>query len=755
MSRRENKARALAQDLQARGDVDGAVKAFLEAGAPLEAAAALAHKARYGEAGRVLVSRLPKPPEQAGLLGGEERKIARMAASYLARAADVDAAVTLFIALGENAHAIELLERSGRVAEAQELREGGGVRRGEAGATRSATPAGAQGGRERALALERAGKLELAAQIYVQQKLHGDAGRVLAALGQLAQAAEMFEKGTMAYEAAACYLRAGDTERGLSQLLRVPKSDPRYRKAAMHAIHLAGAAGRLSFQVEHFLGGFILPGPESADERQSFRELAELYLREGMFENARDATRRILARFPDDVEAKAKLQEIEVRGTKGSDVYRRIGDEDSAFAGERILAGGPTHMELLPGLPALPEPPPLPGSLAAHSGEDLTGPVPHAARATHETSYLSARRGAVAPESRRAPVLRQSEHRTGPAQRTQHGGAAGFAIIPPLTAPALDAPASAPPPAEATSSPANRTVMLEPQPSATERPLGGEPAATFEVGGIVDGRYRLEAQLGVGGSAVVFRAFDQELDERIALKVFLAEIPDPELQAQSLARFKQELKLNRQLLHPNILRLYDIGMSRGRRYISMELLVGRGLDEILSGPPLPIGRAAAYLVQTCRALQAAHERNVIHRDIKPQNIFVTDDDVVKVMDFGIAKQTGTGNLTKAGMMAGTPHYMSPEQINDFSSVGPSADLYSLGVVAYHMLTGSLPFDHDELMPLLMMHVSQRPRPPRELRPELPEELDQLVMRLLEKKPAQRIGSALELARALQRIAARA
>src|SRR6202011_660899 len=166
------------------------------------------------------------------------------------------------------------------------------------------------------------------------------------------------------------------------------------------------------------------------------------------------------------------------------------------------------------------------------------------------------------------------------------------------------------------------------------------PDEKFEVGSTIAGRYRLEAKIGQGGMASVFRAFDLELEESVALKVFdVAQSSDV-----LVARFKQELKLSRQLIHPNIIRLYDIGAHQGHRYISMELLVGKSLKEQMR-QPIEFRTALGYLMQACHGLQAAHDAGVVHRDVKPDNFFVTEDGVLKVMDFGIAKQYETPGVT--------------------------------------------------------------------------------------------------------------
>jgi tetratricopeptide (TPR) repeat protein len=276
-----------------------------------------------------------------------------------------------------------------------------------------------------------------------------------------------------------------------------------------------------------------------------------------------------------------------------------------------------------------------------------------------------------------------------------------------------------------------------------DQPPQRSAAQKFEVGGTVAGRYRLEAKIGQGGMAAVFRAFDLELEENVALKVFdVAQTSDV-----LVARFKQELKLSRQLIHPNIIRLYDIGAHEGHRYISMELLVGKSLKERMQ-QPIEFRTALGFLIQACHGLQAAHDAGVIHRDVKPDNFFVTEDGVLKVMDFGIAKQYETPGVTVAGSIAGTPLYMSPEQIGNFSSVTPLTDIYALGVCAYEMFTGQVPFFHAELVPLLMMHVNNHPVAPRERNRSIPARLDSVILRLLTKDPAQRYQSCRELAQEL-------
>ena len=290
-----------------------------------------------------------------------------------------------------------------------------------------------------------------------------------------------------------------------------------------------------------------------------------------------------------------------------------------------------------------------------------------------------------------------------------------------------------------------RPATLEPAEAADEAATGSA-AADFAPGATMAGRYRLEEKIGQGGMAVVFRARDLELDEDVALKVFTLRTTSD----TAVARFKQELKLSRQLVHANIIRLYDIGLHAGHRYISMELLRGESLKQRMCRP-MPFSEAIDYLVQACRGLQAAHDAGVIHRDVKPDNFFVTDAGVLKVMDFGIAKHHATPGVTVAGSIAGTPQYMSPEQIGNFSAVTHATDLYALGVCAYELFTGAPPFTHPELVPLLMMHVNESPEAPRKKNPAVPEDLERVILRLLAKDPSRRFPSCSALADELTRL----
>lgn len=279
------------------------------------------------------------------------------------------------------------------------------------------------------------------------------------------------------------------------------------------------------------------------------------------------------------------------------------------------------------------------------------------------------------------------------------------------------------------------------------------PSQGVAVGNIIADRYCILEEIGHGGMAVVYKAEDRELEEEIALKVFSTQISDPAAMAESEARFKQELQLSRKLTHKNIIRLYDAGIHFGHRYISMELLQGRDLEQLLAqkGGPYDFTQGIYLMIQACAGLHSAHEYGVVHRDIKPANLFVSNDGVLKVMDFGIAKNTVKPGMTVDGMPVGTPHYIAPEQISRFSKVTPSADLYALGVVMYQMFTHRVPFHNEDTTKLLMMHINNPVTPPRDLNPNIPKELQHVIMTLLKKNPSQRFIDARETAVHLKRV----
>ena len=267
----------------------------------------------------------------------------------------------------------------------------------------------------------------------------------------------------------------------------------------------------------------------------------------------------------------------------------------------------------------------------------------------------------------------------------------------------------------------------------------------------INGRYVTAELLGGGGMAQVFLARDEVLERDVAVKVLRAQYAEDE---EFVERFRREALGVASLSHPNIVQVYDRGVSEdGRYYIAMEYVPGGTLkDRIVRDGPLHPDTALALAVQIAEALGAAHERGLIHRDVKPQNVLLTASGAVKVADFGIARAAAAVVISATSAVLGTARYMSPEQAMG-REVGPPSDLYSLGVVLYEMLTGEVPFEADTPVATSMKHVNEPPRPPKEIRGEIPEEVNAVVLRLLAKAPGARYANASALVADLDRVAA--
>ena len=265
---------------------------------------------------------------------------------------------------------------------------------------------------------------------------------------------------------------------------------------------------------------------------------------------------------------------------------------------------------------------------------------------------------------------------------------------------------------------------------------------------IIADRYVTSDFLGGGGMAEVFLAHDRTLGRDVALKVLRE---DYAKDAHFVERFRREAQSAAALSHPNLVQVYDQGRAEdGRYYIAMEYVPGGTLgDRIGRAGPLDPAEAARLASQVAEALQAAHERGIVHRDIKPQNVLIDDAGEAKVADFGIAQAASMSSTSGTNQVFGTVSYMSPEQAMG-ERVGPQSDLYSLGVVLYEMLTGTVPFAAEGLLATAMKHVTEQPLPSRKRNPLVPEGMDALVMGLLAKKPEDRYGSAAELVGDLRR-----
>ena len=267
------------------------------------------------------------------------------------------------------------------------------------------------------------------------------------------------------------------------------------------------------------------------------------------------------------------------------------------------------------------------------------------------------------------------------------------------------------------------------------------------IGTVFDGRYRIVRKLGTGGMADVYLAEDQELGRRVAIKI----LNDRHAADDSFVeRFRREAKNAAGLSHPNIVSVYDRGTAEGTYYIAMEYLDGRSLKElIVSRGPAPVKTAVEYARQVLAAVGFAHRHGIVHRDIKPHNVLVGPEGRLKVTDFGIAR-SGASQMTEVGSIIGTAQYLSPEQARG-APVDQTSDVYSVGVVLYELLTGQVPFTGETPLEIAMKHLSEVPKPPSELRPEVPHDLDLVVLRALAKDPSERYQTAEEMDADLERV----
>jgi beta-lactam-binding protein with PASTA domain/predicted Ser/Thr protein kinase len=264
---------------------------------------------------------------------------------------------------------------------------------------------------------------------------------------------------------------------------------------------------------------------------------------------------------------------------------------------------------------------------------------------------------------------------------------------------------------------------------------------------VFDGRYKIIRKLGAGGMADVYLAEDQELGRRVAIKILNDRHAADD---QFVERFRREAKNAAGLSHPNIVSIYDRGDSEGTYYIAMEYLDGRSLKElIVARGSAPVRTAIEYARQVLAALSAAHKQGIVHRDIKPHNVLVGPEGRLKVTDFGIAR-SGASQMTEVGSIIGTAQYLSPEQARG-SQVDQTSDVYSVGVVLYELLTGQVPFTGDTPLEIAMKHLSEVPKPPSELRDDVPPDLDMVVLRALAKDPSERYQSAEEMDADLERV----
>ncbi|HEX8953622.1 MAG TPA: serine/threonine-protein kinase [Polyangia bacterium] len=285
---------------------------------------------------------------------------------------------------------------------------------------------------------------------------------------------------------------------------------------------------------------------------------------------------------------------------------------------------------------------------------------------------------------------------------------------------------------------------LSPTVPSTPRPRGSVLAMALAPGQKIAERYTIEREIGRGGMGAVYLAADGKLSERVALKIINAGFGDP----AAIDRFRREVSAARKVTHPNVIRIHDLVEDGGMVLLSMEYVDGMTLAEYLGRVgALRVDEARHLVGQVCDGVAAAHAAGIVHRDLKPANVLIDHEKRIKVIDFGLAKATFLAGMTATGLIIGTPEYMAPEQVKGLPQ-DARTDVYALGALAYHVFVGRPPFSGETPIAIGFAHVSEPPRPPRELRAELPESIEKAILQALEKEPSKRFVDAAELKRAL-------
>jgi serine/threonine protein kinase len=268
------------------------------------------------------------------------------------------------------------------------------------------------------------------------------------------------------------------------------------------------------------------------------------------------------------------------------------------------------------------------------------------------------------------------------------------------------------------------------------------------VGKLLLNRYELLEKIGEGGMGIVYKAKCHLLNRFVAVKILKAELNNDE---EFVARFKREGISVAKLSHPNIVNVHDVGTENNINFIVMEYINGKTLKQVIKeNIRLSADKTLDITLQIAKALECAHKNNIIHRDIKPDNILITEDNVVKVMDFGIAKVSDSQTITNSNKVIGTAHYFSPEQAKG-NFVDGRTDIYSLGIVMYEMVTGKVPYNADSAISIAMMHIQEPVIPPKEVILDLPQNINQAILKAVEKEPINRFQTATEMVDILESI----
>lgn len=273
------------------------------------------------------------------------------------------------------------------------------------------------------------------------------------------------------------------------------------------------------------------------------------------------------------------------------------------------------------------------------------------------------------------------------------------------------------------------------------------PTTFMNVATALETRYQILKELGRGGMGIVFQAHDKQLREQVAIKVLSPLLSND---ANALERLKREVSAARRITHHNVIRIHDISEINGLHFVSMEYFLGTNLkDYIRQRETLSIMQAYNIASQICDGLDAAHRQGIVHRDLKSQNIIINTANEIKIIDFGLAYTAQLEGLTATGLIMGTPEYMAPEQVSG-KKVDERADIYSLGVILYELFTGKVPFTGDSAIAIGFKQLKEEPLKPREINPQMPADIEKVILKALQKEPVMRYHSVGELKMELEK-----
>ncbi len=274
------------------------------------------------------------------------------------------------------------------------------------------------------------------------------------------------------------------------------------------------------------------------------------------------------------------------------------------------------------------------------------------------------------------------------------------------------------------------------------------PTAELKTGLIFAGRYQIIEKLGEGGMGKAYKVHDKEMDTKVVLKLLFPEIA---ADLDTIERFRNEIRLAREISHKNVCRMFDLNKEEGTYYITMEYVPGENLKSVIQMTKrLSLGTALNIAKQICIGLGEAHRLGIVHRDLKPSNIMIDKGGDVRILDFGLARSIESKGLTASGIIIGTPHYMAPEQVQE-KVVDQRSDIYALGIILYEMLTGRVPFEGDSPVRVALKHTKESPPDPRKINAEIPEEISRVILKCLEKEKEKRYQNTEELFSELSRM----